>query len=295
MRIDALRSKEGMILLLELDRVPAFAESMGLSLNSEEQREITTSLIDKMVATYSPHMSGVVFSPEHSFDQTVALSKNAAPLFSLERKTAAVDPLVAPSLVDDWGVENIANNYGVAKLELYYHPAEKDAALKKQMVAEIHDYCQYEKIDFLLELLVYHQAQEELSPETLTETQLLAVQEFRNSCDMLALEYLGDSLAAVTITAELDIPWIVTGRSRDYEQTKRELRASLESGAEGFLLGEVFWPETVTAQSQEGAVSVSTLLTEIEHQSDHVLELARIVNEFGSKQTKQDEKDRSEE
>ena len=141
-----------------------------------------------------------------------------------------------------------------------------------------------------MELLVYHQAHEKPSPEGMIEAQLLAVQEFRESCDVIALEYLGDSLAAVTITAELDIPWILTSRSGEYEDCKRELRASLESGAQGFLMGDVFWPKVSHAEGTDGSVDVSMLETEIEHQSrDHLLELVRITNEFTAKEQEKTE------
>lgn len=283
MTIDALRTKEGMITLLELDRVPVMADVLGLRLTEPQQAQILDELTSAMVRFFSPHVSGVVFSPEHTFYHISELDAHAAPILSLEKKTAAVDPLISPRFVENWGVENVANNYGVAKLELYYHPAEEQAALKKQIVAEIYDYCKYEGISFLLELLVYHQANERPSPQGLVETQLTAVQEFRESCDLMALEYLGDSLAAVTITAELDIPWILTGREQDYAQIKQDLRAALESGAQGFLLGDVFWPKIQHAEYQNGEVSVSMLVAEIEKQSrDHVIELSRITKEFAT-------------
>ncbi|NCN51266.1 MAG: hypothetical protein GW762_02210 [Candidatus Pacebacteria bacterium] len=283
MTIDALRTAEGMITLLELDRVPVLADALELRMSVPEQAQILDELTGAMVSSFSPHVAGVVFSPEHTFNHISQLADQATPVLSLEKKTAAVDPLIPPIFVDNWGVESVSNNYGVAKLELYYNPAEEQAALKKQIVAEIHDYCKYEGIHFILELLVYHRANEKPSPQGLLDTQLTAVQEFRDSCDVLALEYLGDSLAAVTITAELDIPWILTGRDQDYEQTKLDLRAALEGGAQGFLLGDIFWPHIDHAQHDSGEVSVSMLVAEIQKQGrDHVIELSRITKEFAS-------------
>lgn len=285
MTIDALRTKEGMITLLEFDRVPALAEALGLSMTDPAQAQIVSEVTAKMIQTFSSHVSGVVLSPEHSLQHRNLMAKTAAPLLSIEKKAAAIDPLIPPSFVENWGIEHVANNYAVAKLELYYHPAEEQAALKKQIVAELYDYCKYEGIAFLLELLVYHRASEKPSPHGLTETQLTAVQELRSSCDVLALEYLGDSLAAVTITAELDIPWIVTGRDQDYQRTKTELRSALESGAQGFLIGDVFWPDIARAERDSGEVVVEMVLAEVEKQSrDHVLELSRITKEFAAAQ-----------
>ncbi len=271
-----------MFCLLELDRAPMLAEAMGLSIVDPAHQVVLDRLLSQMVELYSPHVSGIVLSPEHTFHHVGVLDVNCAPILSMEKKTTSVDPLIPPTFVDNWSIENIANNYAVAKLELYYHPSEEHAALKKQMVAEIYDYCHYEGIDFILELLVYHPGAEKPSLQNYTESQLVAVQEFRDSCDLMALEYLGDSLSAVTITAELDIPWIMTMRELEYDQCKRELRASLESGAQGFLIGDVFWPRLDPALGTEGQVDVSVLEQEIAHQSrDRVLELVRITTEFG--------------
>ncbi|MCA9369272.1 MAG: hypothetical protein H6773_02645 [Pseudomonadales bacterium] len=281
MKIDALRSKNGMITLLELDRVPVMAEALGLRISNLEEFQIASAITKEMVAQLTPHVQGAVLSPEHSLQHRQDLSKKTVPVISLEKKTAAVDPLVPPSFVDNWGIESVANNYGIAKLELYYHPKEANAAIKKQMVAELYDYCNYEGIDFILELLVYHQANEKPSPQGLIETQLTAVQEFREGCDLMALEYLGDSLAAVTITAELDIPWIITSRDQSYETVKTELRAALESGAQGFLFGDIFWPQLELATHDGGEVSVEMLTAEVsKHGRDHVIELSRITSEF---------------
>lgn len=284
MHISSLRNKQGMFTLLELDRAPMLAEAMGLSFTDPDQRAILDQLVAQMLELYTPHVSGVVLSPEHTFDHIGLVHPRCAPLLSLEKKTTALDPLVAPNFVENWSIEHVANNYAVAKLELYYHPSEAQAGLKKQIVAEIYDYCRYEGIEFVLELLVYHRAHEKPSPTGLTEAQLTAVQEFRDSCDLLALEYLGDSLAAVTITAELDIPWVMTMRELEYDRCKSELRASLESGAQGFLLGDVFWPRIEPAQTESGQVAVTVLETEIrQQQRDRLLELVRITQEFGEK------------
>ncbi len=289
MHISALRTAQQMFCLLELDRAPMLAEAMGLSISDPTHKVILDSLMKQMVELYSPHVSGIVLSPEHSFQHAGVLDVGCAPILSMERKAASVDPMMPPTFVDNWSIENIANNYAVAKLELYYHPSEAQAALKKQMVAEIYDYCKYEGIDFILELLVYHAGSEKPSLHNYTESQLVAVQEFRESCDLLALEYLGDSLSAVTITAELDIPWIMTMRELEYDQCKRELRASLESGAQGFLIGDVFWPRLEPAVAQKGQVDVQVLEQEIAHQSrDRVLELVRITTEFGTKEAKKE-------
>jgi len=162
---------------------------------------------------------------------------------SLEKKSDAVDPLSLPKLADNWGIEHIANNYAVAKLELYYHPQEAEAMRKKQFVAEIYDYCKYEGIDLLLELMVYHSTQENITQEILLETQLQAAKEFSNSTDLFALEYLGNALSAVTLTAELDVPWVYNAREIDYENFKQNLRVCVDSGARGFLVGDPFWAD----------------------------------------------------
>lgn len=275
MRLTALQSTTGKYCLLEYDRMFGLALAAGLSTVSPPQPELS-DLLKKSAHELFPHTTAVVLDSSYTYAQILEKPDAVGAVFSLEQRTEAVDPLALPRLADNWGVEYVRNNYGVAKLELYYHPAEELAYKKQQFVQEIADSCRYHGIDFILQLFVYHPLSEPPEQAVLLNTQLHSVHEFARSCDMLAIEYLGDPLMAATITADLDVPWVLTSRSTDYDTTKTDLRVALESGAQGFMVGEVFWPNLpVTQQNPEAAFAAVQTTSR-----DRLLELTRITNEF---------------
>jgi len=158
----------------------------------------------------------------------------------------------------------------VAKLELFYNPQEEEARSKKQMVVELYDYCQHEGIAFLLDLVLYLETSKDKYQAQFLELQLDAVQELRQYCDLMALEYPSDALSAVTLTAELDVPWILSGRGVPYETYKEQLRVALESGAVGYMVGSQLLPEKVT---KDASTFLQTTVR------DRAIELNRIATE----------------
>jgi tagatose-1,6-bisphosphate aldolase len=277
MRLKNIKNSKGIFSLLDLSRV-AFLDY----LDSDK----LGSVASEMMRLLSAEVSGVVVDPEFNFDDITKKANGTGLILPVEKKNEAVDPLSLPKMPANWGVEYISNNYGVAKLELFYHPQEKEAWRKKQFVAEIYDYCQYEKIDLVLELMVYHAAAQDPDPEVFLESQLESVREFSNICDVFALEYLNSPLSAVTITAETDNPWIYNAREVGYEEFKQNLRVCMDSGAAGFMAGDPFWSgadvreaffvegdEELEAKKPEQIQFIKTNIR------DRVIEAVRIVGE----------------
>lgn len=278
MHLPAISNQNNLFSLLGLDQIVAIADHFGLSLQRTDDAVSLDMIIKKMMEAYSESMTGVVLAPEFGYDALYSKAEKPGVIFPLERRLYDADPLSIPILTSQWGVEAIANNYGVAKLELFYNPEEKEAATKKQMVAEIFEYCQQEKIDFILELVLFIEGTELDYKAQFPELQLTAIQELRTLCSCIALEYPLNALGAVTVTAELDIPWILTGRETSYDVFKEQLRTALESGAQGFLAMEQFLPEKPatgnTTFDQEKALQFITTTGR-----DRALELSRIVSE----------------
>lgn len=283
MNLGAISTQQKMFTLLGSDQVVAIADRLGLPLPSQNQDTVLPQAISEILQSYAADFSGVVVAPEVSYHLVKTIFQKSGILFPLERRQFDADPLSVPILAQTWGVEAVRNSYGVAKLELFFNPEEKEAASKKQLVAELYDYCQHEDISFLLEVLVYMEGSEAEYQERFPELQLGAVQELRNLCSVMALEYPLNALGAVTVTAELDIPWILTMRDTPYALAKEQLRTVLESGARGFLAMEQFLPElpeagTPVFQQQEFLQFIQTI------GRDRVLELTRIVEEAGPEQ-----------
>lgn len=280
MKLSAIATPQKMFTILATDQVVALADILGISGQQLATNVELRKSVEAVITAYKSAFSGVLVVPELNHEISTSISKDCGVLFPLERRAFDADPLSVPILSPSWGVEAIRNNYGVAKLELFFNPTEKEAATKKQLVAELYDYCQHEGIDLLLEVLVYMEGTDLEYREQFPDLQLGAIQELRSICSMMALEYPLSALGAVTVTAELDVPWILTMRNTPYELAKEQLRTSLESGALGFMGFEQFLPDrtptgTVTFDSEKCMQFLQTT------GRDRALELSRIVAEAG--------------
>lgn len=280
MHISALKNSAQAIVLLELDNALKLASLLELNLKLSDHQLLLSELHKHLLLGLSASASGVVLDPDFTLPLINDKASSASLLLRLEQVREELDPLAMPSLITNWGVDAIGQNHAVAKLELYYHPQEEMALKKKQLVAELFDFCQYEKIDLLLKLVIYTPAGEEFDKLAFQEAQLQAIGEFASTCHLLALQYPFDALATATLSAELDTPWIVALNSGDYQVNKDALRTCLENGASGFMAGEILWPEINTFRSDKKALDLNQLFEYIQTTvRDRFLELVRISNE----------------
>ena len=229
-----------------------------------------------------------VFNSEGNLSSPVTPDKRKSPaqsaglIISLEKSHGReIDPLALPQLWSDWGVENVRQNYAVAKIELYYHPSEEQALAKKKLVAELYDYCQHLGIALLLEMVVYTPAQQSFDQAQFQDAQLTAVQEMRENCHLLALQYPLEPLATATLTTELDGPWVMIDQGYDYSQFKDLLRIGLENGTQGFLAGTSLWTDLLPVAAADGEFDLIKVKKLIQTTvRDRIIELTRITNEF---------------
>jgi tagatose-1,6-bisphosphate aldolase len=216
----------------------------------------------------------------YSFAALPYKAGTAGLVLRLNHPAAATDPLGLPTLIPDWGIEAIKHNYGVAKLSLFYHPSEARALEKKQLLAELFDYCEHEGVQFFLKLIVYLPPEAQPTPEQFQADQLTAVQELRGFCHLLGLQPPQDSLGAATLTAELDIPWIVTTDGLNYMLAKEAIRSSLESGAQGYVVGDCLWSDVGQARRADMSPDWAQIDQHINQDiRDKVVELSRILHE----------------
>lgn len=262
--------------LLALDQLLSLAVACGLSVSDPQQQRELEQILIRATKILTPEMSGLGLSPELGYPALLEKNDQTGPIFCLERRMIEADPYTIPLLVQRWNVETIRNNYAVAKLELYYNPREEEAVTKQQMVAEIFDYCTQQGIDFLLEVIVVVEAKEQQYQQLFKEQQLGAVQDLRRYCHVMALEFPFDAFGAVTVTAELDIPWILSARDTEYNVFKENLRTALESGAKGYLAAEQFFPIANKKAQYDRAAIERFIMTE---GRDRAIELGRIVQE----------------
>lgn len=253
MNLSSIRTPEGLFTIAAFDHRGSLAQAFQLEIDTPQATEALTQLKILFMEAFSPICSGVLVDPIYGFPAIERKAKNTGLILPLESSGYTDERTAIPTMIPDWGVENIKNNYAVAKLLLYYHPAEPNAEAKKKLVMEVGEYSHHQEISFLLEPVLFNpEGKEELSKEDFQEAQLAMAQEFQSSCDVLKLQYPGDALAAATITAELDIPWILLSRGMPFDQFKESLKICLENGAKGFAAGRSVWQEINVLRTPEG-------------------------------------------
>ncbi|HEX9817482.1 MAG TPA: hypothetical protein VGA89_01135 [Patescibacteria group bacterium] len=279
MRLSALKKEAGSLGLVALDEAYALTDLLGLSLQEPSHEQLLIEVLTELVKVHSRQAAGVVLDPVYSLQLLEEGTELAGALVRLEQMQTP-DPLVAPKFIPNWGIENIRNMYGLAKLELFYHPTEEKALEKKQLVAEIFDFCQYEEIDFLIKLMIYNPAEGKLKSEDFQTAQLEAVSELQRFANVMALQYPQDPLATATLTSNLDVPWLVISEQDGYDQFKNSLRVALENGAAGFLAGEILWQEIGRMRQEDQSPDMTEILKFIQTTSkDRIIELMRITGE----------------
>lgn len=280
MTLPALQTTNGAYSLLELDYGPQLADLLDLDLTTENGVEITRRLLQDIANSVSSNVSGLVLDHIYSYPIVNSPKLESGVIFRLEQENT-VDPLSLPSLLSNWGVENIKENYGAAKIELYYHPLEEKALEKKQLIAELYDYCQHEKIAFILKLVIYDPTGDDVNISSFQEIQLESINEFSKSADLLILQYPQDALESATITAGLDIPWVSMLEGVDYETFKDSMRVAIENGAKGFLIGQALWQEIGDFKLKDGSPDFEKIDQFIKNTlRDRMIELNRIADEL---------------
>lgn len=289
MKISSLRAETGLYNLVEFDDEAKFIDALGLDLRDQSGREIVDDILKALFSVYLAKedeiffgMSGFILDPIFSLKAFSSQSENQISLgLSLDEPMSERDPLALPKLINDWGVEQIRNNYAVAYLTMYYHPNEDAALKKKQFLAEIYDYCHYEGIELIVKLVIYTPGDQRFEWENFRKDQLQALEELRNLAHLFVLQYPNDPLACATLTTQLDVPWLVSDSNLDYELFKEHLRDSLENGASGFMIGESLFKEIEGMRKKDHSPDTEAILKFIKTRvRDRAIELVRISSEF---------------
>ncbi len=288
MKLPSIQTDQQNYSLFQFDQAPHLAETLGLDLSLEDNVALIKNILQEMNYELNSEISGMVIDPIYSFDLISDKSKTTGTISRLATLNAEVDPLVVPTLLPDWSIEDVSNNFSLAKLRLYYHPQSETALDKKKLVSELYDYCQYQRINLMLELVIYTPAETEFDETEFQQDQLQAIQEFRGVANILALQYPLGPLAAATITAELDIPWILASQGQKYQNLKQVLRVCLENGAKGVLADQSLWQELGELRKKDKSPDLDAINEFIETDlRDRMIELTRIIDETSQPETYQ--------
>lgn len=279
-----LRSSAGFFAILELDNNCQLAESLGLDLSLQDNIELLEE-ISRQLLTLSKEVTGVTFDPIYTFGLLSKKAKNVGALIRLEQDRENL-PDSMPLLFPNFSLEEIANNYALAKLELNYHPKEQKVIEKKQLLAEIREYSKILNIDFLLKLKIYDPKDFDLQKTenfdfSFDSDQLLAIQELRSLIDILVIQNPSDPLAMATIISELDIPCLVMANEEEsYEQFKEKFRMAMENGAKGYCISQILWQEIGTYRREDQSLDLEGIQKYLSTTvRDRLIELNRIASE----------------
>ncbi|AKM81129.1 MAG: hypothetical protein UT13_C0001G0168 [Candidatus Pacebacteria bacterium GW2011_GWF2_38_9] len=282
-----LQSTAGFFAILELDNNRDLAQSLGLDLSLSDNVELLDQ-INQQLLFLSKEVTGVIFDPIYTFKLLAQKASTTGALIRLEQDKENM-PNSMPLLFPNFSLEEISNNYALAKLELNYHPQESKAIEKKQLLSEIREYSKVLKIDFLLKLKIYDPNQFATKEEqvgskiafNLENDQLSAIQELRSLADILVIQNPSDPLAMATIISELDIPCLVMADEQDtYEQFKEKFRMAMENGAKGYCIGQILWKELSAYRSDNQSLDLEGLQKYLNTTvRDRLIELNRIASE----------------
>lgn len=279
MNLSAIQSHQDRFSILELDHSLDLAQKLELDLNFKSGLEQFQLILRDLITHLALYPSAVAAEPIHSLPLLLKDIEQGL-ILRLDQDTVQRQLEIPPRLSSSWGVDEVVNNYAVAKLDLWYHPAAETALKKKKLVAELYDYCSHSGTQLFLKLNIAVQPDESKDKVVFQEAQLQAVQELRSDCHLLALEYPHDALSAATLTAELDHPWIVTLTASDHQTTKQQLRTALENGAAGFISGQALWSQLNTFRQADKTLDLSAIQNYIETSvRDQMIELVRITDE----------------
>lgn len=285
MNLSSIQTPSGMFTIAPFDHRGSLAKMFDQDVKTDIGKELVTQLKILFMDAFSQYCSGVLVDPVFGFPAIAHKAKNTGLILSLESSGYNDEPTAIPTLIPDWGVENVKNNYAVAKLLLYYHPGEENAEKKMQLVTELGEYCRHEDVAFLIEPVIFNPfKKEELPLQEFQEAMLLTAQEFQQHCDILKLQYPGDALACATITAELDVPWILLSRGMPHDKFKEALSISLENGCKGFAAGRSIWQEISTMRSPDGMADLKKIQSFLQTVGvERLKELIAITEKFAVK------------
>ena len=272
MKLPSISNIQSFFAILALDQVLSLAELLSLDLSLPDNLEFLEQL-QALILELSQEATGVVFDPVYTFPLINQKEGQSGVLIRLEQHQKFL-PEQLPILFPNFSLEELKNNYALAKLELNYSPQEEKAIEKMQLLAEIKDYCRILGIDFLLKLNL---------PASNEEVKLAALSELRGLADILVLSDIKDPLLAATISSELDVPWILAADEshKSYSDFKENFRLVMENGAKGYYLGNFLWRDLASLRSSDQSFDFEKIKSKVRTVfRDQLIELNRIGTEL---------------
>src|SRR5258708_26160619 len=144
----SIQTASGMFTIAAFDHRGSLVKVFGQDVQNPVGQELLTQLKILFMESFSPLCSGVLVDPVFGFPAIARKAKNTGLILSLESSGYNDEKTAVPTMIPDWGVENVKNNYAVAKLLTYYHPAEENAEKKRKLITQLGEHCRHERVVF---------------------------------------------------------------------------------------------------------------------------------------------------
>lgn len=251
MQLTSLQNSLGKFTIAAFDHRSSLAETMGIQLSTEVGKEQFIELKQLFLQTFAPMSSAILTDPLYGRHTLADYNYQAGVLLSLEESGYEGGKEVVPPMLDDWGVEGVAGYGAAAKLLLYFHPREKNADAKVDLVKDLFEQTREHHTPFLVEPVLFAIEDEAEFKHHWQDLQQEAVELLDEYCDVLKIEYPGlhldsvedQQLACESITQRASVPWILLSRGMKYEPFVEALEISMRFGAHGFAVGRAVWQE----------------------------------------------------
>lgn len=252
MTLKNLQTKKNHFTISAFDHRSSLINLLKLETTDEERlRQQMIEVKSLLIKTFSPLSSGVLTDPLFGIETLLDKAKHCGLLMSLEESGYDADKSQVPTLLPNWGVKGVKEHDAAGKMLLYFHPQEKTAMLKTELIRQLYELSKQEKVPFLLELVLYPLEGEDDFKNSWHTLQLETVGIFQSLCDVLKIEYPGlyassDDQAGLfceMISKATQVPWIILSRGMKYDLFLNALKISMENGAAGFAVGRAVWQE----------------------------------------------------
>jgi len=212
-----------------------------------------------------PRCSAVLVDPAYGLGPGIAsgiVPGSVGLLSPLELTNYDVTPdQREPALIPGWSVGQIKRMGGTGvKMLLFYHPEDRRAPARRDVVARVVDECAACDLPFFLEPLVY--SPDPARPLPSAEKRRLVIETARTfsqmGIDVLKTEFPLDvkqdpdeamwRSALEELNAACRVPWALLSAGVDYAVFERQVALACECGASGVIVGRAVWAEAVTLQ-----------------------------------------------
>lgn len=171
-------------------------------------------------------------------------------------------------LSEDWTVNRIKKLGAMAvKLLLYYHPEQKEIAVKQRnLIIKVAEKCRQQDILFLLEPMSYSTKKGMIkkSAQFAKDKFKIVLETVKDlsglGADVLKLEFPdeigfnGDEGKMADhcrqISQASSEPWVLLSAGVSYQEIKKQLKISCQNGASGFAIGRAVWQEFKDCQTE---------------------------------------------